>query len=133
MILGAQSRGSLLGTAVALHLGVGLVEARKNPGPASDSDQWLTVTTPPDYKDRHVVFGFRRELIRSGEAVLFVDDWMATGSTALAARSLVEKAGADWLGAAVIVAAVEQSQRRRDLGLRSLMRLADLPGSRASW
>lgn len=127
VVLGAQSRGALLGALVAEHLDVGLVEARKDPGPASDSDQWLTRTAPPDYRDRHLVFGFRRDLIRSGDRVLFVDDWIDTGATAAACKGLVSDAGAIWIGAATVVDAATNSRIRRDLPLRSLLHVRDLP------
>lgn len=38
VVLGTQSRGSLLGVLVAHHLGVGFAEVRKDPGRAADSD-----------------------------------------------------------------------------------------------
>jgi adenine phosphoribosyltransferase len=79
VVLGPDSRGSLVGPLVALHLGVGFVEVRKNRTPASDSDQWIRRTTPPDYHDRHIEFGFRRDLVRSSDQVLVIDDWIATG------------------------------------------------------
>ncbi len=133
VVLGPQSRGSLLGALVAAHFGVGLVEARKDPGPASDSDQWRTRTTPPDYKDRHIAFGFRRDLIRSGDRVLFVDDWIDTGATAVACKSLVLDSGARWTGAATVVDALNSSRLRLELSLRSLLHLRDLPPIRDPW
>lgn len=126
VVLGAQSRGTLLGALVAAHLHVGLVEARKDPDPASDSDQWLTRTTPPDYRDRHLVFGFRRALIRSGDRVLFVDDWIDSGSTAEVCRRLVLAAGGGWIGAATVVDALASSRHRRELPLRALLHVRDL-------
>ena len=133
VVLGPQSRGALVGALVAAHLEVGLVEARKDPGPASDSDQWLTRTTPPDYRDRHTVFGFRRELIRSGDRVLFVDDWTDTGSTVAVSKALVLEAGGHWIGAATVVDALQSSQQRRELPLRSLLHVRDLPALRDRW
>lgn len=126
VVLGPQSRGSLLGALVAAHLDVGFVEARKEPGPASDSDQWLTRTTPPDYRDRHLVFGFRRVLVRGGDRVLFVDDWVDSGSTAEVCRQLVLRAGGSWVGAATIVDALASSRHRRELHLRALIHARDL-------
>jgi adenine phosphoribosyltransferase len=127
VVLGPQSRGSLLGALVAAHLGAGLVEARKNPGRASDSDEWRRRTTPPDHRDRHVVFGFRGRLVRPRDRVLLVDDWAETGATATACRGLVADAGAEWVGAAVVVDALDDSRMRRDLPVRSLLHLRDLP------
>lgn len=44
-------------------------------------------TTPPDYHDRHITFGFRRALVQAGDRVLLVDDWADTGATATAVNS----------------------------------------------
>jgi adenine phosphoribosyltransferase len=126
VVLGPDSRGSLVGPLVALHLGVGFVEVRKNRTPAGDSDQWIRRTTPPDYHDRHLELGFRRGLIRSSDRVLVVDDWIDTGSQALTVRAMVDSAGAGWAGFGCIVDALHDSRIRRDLRLRSLLRLRDL-------
>ncbi|BCJ48122.1 hypothetical protein GCM10010168_24820 [Actinoplanes ianthinogenes] len=126
MVLGPDSRGSLVGPLVALHAGVGFVEVRKDRTPAGDSDEWVRRTTPPDYRDRHVVLGFRRGLLRSSDQVLVVDDWVDTGSQARTVRAMVDSVGAGWVGFGCIVDALDDSRLRRELGLRSLLRLRDL-------
>ena len=52
VVVGPQSRGMLVGALVATQLEVGLVELRKDPTPAADSDRWIVAHTPPDYRDR---------------------------------------------------------------------------------
>lgn len=126
VVVAPQSRGTMLGTMVANHLHVGLVELRKEPAPAADEDAWRVKTTPPDYRDRHLQLAFRKDLLKSGDRVLFVDDWIATGGQATTARALVEDSGARWVGAVVIVDALETSHLRRDLNLRSLLHVRDL-------
>ena len=126
VVIGPQSRGALVGALVAVHLGVGLVEARKNDRHGADSDAWRYRTTPPDYRYRHLRLGFPKRLLRAGERVLFVDDWIDTGSQALATHALVAESGAEWLGAAVIVDDLGEAQRRRDLIVRSLLRSRDV-------
>lgn len=126
VVLAPQSRGTMLGTLVAVHLDVGMVELRKEPAPAADEDAWRVRTTPPDYRDRHLQLAFRKDLLKSGDRVLFIDDWIATGGQAATAQALVLDAGARWVGAAVIVDALETSHLRRDLGLRSLLHVRDL-------
>lgn len=121
VVVGPQSRGMLLGALVAAHLGVGFVEIRKDSGPSADSDAWRVRTTPPDYRDRHLTLGFPRHLVTSGERVLFVDDWIASGGQALGTRGLVRDAGAAWLGAAVIVDGLEDARVRRELSVRALL------------
>jgi adenine phosphoribosyltransferase len=126
VILGTQSRGTLLAGLVAAHLGVGLVEVRKDDGPMADSDAWRQRTTPPDYQDRNLTLGFPKRLLLAGERVLFVDDWIATGGQAVATQGLVRDANADWVGTAVIVDGLTDARLRRDLTVRSLIHTRDL-------
>lgn len=126
VVMGTQSRGSLLGVLVARSLVVGFAEVRKNPGRAADSDAWWEASTAPDYRDEQLRLGLRRSLLRSGDRVLFVDDWIATGAQADACRVLVEMSGAQWIGAAVVVDGLERSDLRRSLRLRSLLHIRDL-------
>lgn len=126
VVVGPQSRGMLVGALTASALGVGFVEARKDPTPASDADAVLQRTSAPDYNDEHKVFGFRRRLLHAGDRVLMVDDWIATGATALTVRALVEDSGAQWLGLAAIVDALQDAGLRRRLPLRSLLHERDL-------
>ncbi|MEV0282812.1 MULTISPECIES: phosphoribosyltransferase [unclassified Kribbella] len=121
VVVGPVSRGSMLGALTAAALGVGFVEIRKDCGPATDSDRWIQRTTGPDYQDRHVVFGFRHGLVKSGDHVLMVDDWADTGATALVARALIQDCGAHWIGAACIVDALTNPHLRHDLPLRALL------------
>jgi adenine phosphoribosyltransferase len=65
-------------------------------------------------------------LLKSGDSVLFVDDWVATGAQAEACRSLVEMSGAKWCGAAVIVDGLEEPSLRRVLRVRGLLNIRDL-------
>lgn len=83
-------------------------------------------TTPPDYHDRNLEFGFRRGLVRSSDQVLMVDDWIATGSQPWTVRAMVDTIGATWVGVGCIVDALDDSRARRDLGQRSLLHLRDL-------
>jgi len=128
VVMGTESRGSLLGPLVARHLGIGFAEVRKKAERASDDDVWLRRRTPPDYRDRHLDLAVRRSVLRNGDRVLFVDDWAASGGQALACQQLVHDGGATWLGAAVIVDGLENSADRRSLGLRALLHLRDLRG-----
>lgn len=121
VVLGPVSRGSLVGALTAAALGVGFVEMRKGASQATDSDRWVRRTTAPDYRDRHEVFGFRRDLVRAGDRVLMVDDWIDTGATARTARALVEDCGARWIGAACIVDGLTDPRLRHDLPVRCLI------------
>ena len=118
----------MLGALVAMELGVGLIEVRKDPErqQLADSDAWLWQTTRPDYRDRHLSLGFRRGLLQSGDRAVLIDDWIETGGQALASQGLVEAAGATWGGAVVIVDGLTDSRIRHQLQLRSLLHVREL-------
>ena len=130
VVLGTESSGMLLGPLTATALGVGFVPVRKDPTPAADSEQILRRTAPPDYRDRHVVYGFPRRLVSAGDRALLVDDWIETGATAVTVRMLVEDGGARWLGVATVVDALGNSGLRRGLTLRALLHVRDLGAAR---
>lgn len=125
-VAGSQLRGALLGALVAVELGVGPVELRKDPEPSTDSDRWVTARTPPDYQDRNLELGLRRDLLPPGSRVLFVDDWIDTGGQAIAARQIILAAEATWCGVSVIVDALTDARLRRDLDVSSIFRDRDL-------
>ena len=126
MIFAPQSSGYLYGGLVAQALGVGFVGASKKRRDLADSDKWLVATTPLDYAGRNMELSFRASLISGSDRVLVVDDWIDTGGQLLALKALVEKAGARYIGAAVIVDGLNDHKVRRDLGLRSLLSVRDL-------
>jgi len=96
-----EARGFLLAGAVAMELGAGVIGLRKQggalPGPRSE------IRTSPDYRGRRLSVVMQSELLAGDDRVLLVDDWIETGSQALAARSLIEGTGAEFAGLAVIV------------------------------
>lgn len=126
VVLGTESHGFLLGPLVAVHLGVGFAAVRKEPERGAHDDVWLVRRTPPDYQDRNLELAVRSAVLRSTDRVLFVDEWAASGGQALACRQLVSDAGAEWLGAALIVDALENSADRRALNARGLVHVREL-------
>ncbi len=126
LVLGVESSGLMLGSLVAAHLGVGLLEVRKNRTPSANSDAWLQAMTPPDYRDRHLRLGVRARHLRAGERVLAVDDWVETGGQMTGAQGLVERAGATWTGLAVVVDGAVRGDVRRRLQVRSLLHVREL-------
>ena len=114
------SSGYLAGSLAAVHLRVGFAAVVEDPPAYVDSDRWLKVTTPPDYKNRQMVFGVRDGMLLPSDRVLAVDDIVDTGSQLLALKRLVERAGAGAarLGASVVVDVLGENTVRRDLNLR---------------
>ena len=87
-IAGIESRGFIVGAALAFQLGVGFVPIRKKgklPAETIGHDYELEYGT--DRIEVHV------DAISKGEHVLLVDDLIATGGTAEAAVKLVETMG----------------------------------------
>jgi adenine phosphoribosyltransferase len=121
VVEGIESTGSLFGGLVAQVLDIGLVVAHKGARQVDDSDPWVFATTPPDYRDRHLTLGVRRGLLRPGDRVRVVDDWIVTGGQGLGTQQLVEATKASWLGIAVVVDALTDNRTRRQLGVRSLV------------
>jgi adenine phosphoribosyltransferase len=110
-VAGVEGRGFILGTAVALDLGVGFVPIRKrgaiHPGPKA------VVRTAPDWRGNETELVIQRAVITTADRVLLVDDWIETGSQALAARQLIEDCDAHWAGLTVLVDQAEPTNRIR--------------------
>ncbi|MCZ2814543.1 phosphoribosyltransferase [Modestobacter sp. VKM Ac-2984] len=107
-VVGIESRGFLLGGAAAVALGVGFVAVRKGDGLLPGAG--LTTEAGQDYR------GLRHRLrmqavLTAGERVLLVDDWAERGSQALAARHLVESAGAEFLGVSLLIDQLDPAAR----------------------
>ena len=100
-VAGVESRGFIIGCAVALELGVGFVAIRKREGlfPGEKAE----VRAEPDYRDQRWTLRMQRAAVAPGDQLLLVDDWIETGSQARAAKQLVESCGGELAGMAVMV------------------------------
>ena len=98
LVVGIESRGFILGAAVADRLRAGFVPARK-PGklPAGTIQQSYDLEYGSDALEIH------QDAIEQGQRVLIVDDLLATGGTARAALDLVRKTGGEIAGMAFLV------------------------------
>lgn len=97
-VAGIESRGFILGAALAHALGCGFVPVRK-PGklPARTLAQDYALEYGSDRLEIHV------DALPPGARVLVVDDVLATGGTLRAATALLRRQGADVVGADVLV------------------------------
>jgi adenine phosphoribosyltransferase len=88
-VLGIEARGFMFGSAIARELGVGFVPVRK---PGKLPRETFRVDYGLEYgKDSLEI---HTDACRPGEAVLIVDDVLATGGTAQAAAELADRLGA---------------------------------------
>ncbi|HWR19249.1 MAG TPA: adenine phosphoribosyltransferase [Clostridia bacterium] len=88
LVVGPEARGFVIGSALAYALHAGFVLARK-PGklPYKTNRYEYGLEYGADVLEIHT------DAIQPGQKVVFVDDLLATGGTALATIRLVEKAG----------------------------------------
>jgi adenine phosphoribosyltransferase len=123
-IVGIESRGFVLGAAVASRLRVGFVAIRKADG--LYPGEIFEAFTESDYRGRRHTFRLQRAAVESGERVGLVDDWFETGSQGRIARSLIEQAGARYAGASIIVDQLSDDVRRALHPCHSLVSASEL-------
>jgi adenine phosphoribosyltransferase len=98
LVVGIESRGFILGAAVADRLGVGFCPIRK-PGklPAKTLKESFNLEYGSDAIEIHA------DAVDPGQKVLIVDDVLATGGTARAAARLVKRLRGDLRGLAFLI------------------------------
>jgi len=108
LVVGAESRGFIFGTAVAKVLSAGFVPVRK-PGklPAATRRFEYELEYGTDALEIHV------DAIRPGQKVLIVDDLLATGGTLAACCELVRASGAMIEAVAVLIELAALGGRQR--------------------
>jgi adenine phosphoribosyltransferase len=97
-VAGIESRGFILGGALAHQLGVGFIPIRKKGKLPAE-----TVSYTYDLEYGTDTIEIHKDAIKQGDKVLLVDDLIATGGTAAAACKLIEKLGGKIVEAAFIV------------------------------
>jgi adenine phosphoribosyltransferase len=98
IVAGIESRGFILGGAVADRLGAGFALVRKEGRlPSARISQSYTL----EYGE--AVIEMHDDAIQPGQRVLIVDDLLATGGTAGAAGALVDRLGGDIVGFAFLI------------------------------
>jgi adenine phosphoribosyltransferase len=98
IIVGAESRGFILGAPLAYKLGCGFVPVRK-PGklPAAVAKASYALEYGEDTLEVHL------DAIQPGQKVLIVDDLLATGGTVSATAQLVQQLKAEIVGFGFII------------------------------
>ena len=98
VVVGIESRGFILGSAVAQRIGAGFIPVRK-PGklPAKAIKEIYELEYGKDALEIHA------DAIEKGQRVLIVDDVLATGGTASATTRLVRQLGGELQGLAFLI------------------------------
>jgi adenine phosphoribosyltransferase len=107
-IAGIESRGFIIGAALAFQLGVGFIPIRKKgklPAETVGHDYELEYGT--DRIEMHV------DAIAEGDRILLVDDLIATGGTAGAACKLIESMGGKIVECCFVIDLPDLGGRRR--------------------
>ena len=97
-IVGLEARGFILGGAIAHQLGTGFVPIRKKgklPG--------ATISQAYTLEYGEAVMEIHDDAIAAGERILLVDDLLATGGTAEAGISLIERLGGEIVSCSFII------------------------------
>jgi len=108
LVVGIESRGFILGAAVADRLGAGFVPVRKlGKLPAETVRASYALEYGTDSLEMH------RDAIEPGQKVLVVDDLLATGGTARATVDLVRQLGGDVVGVAFLIELTDLNGRAK--------------------
>jgi adenine phosphoribosyltransferase len=111
LVVGIESRGFILGAAVADRLGAGFVPVRKvGKLPAETVKANYALEYGTDCLEMH------RDAVEPNQRVLIVDDLLATGGTAAAAVSLVEEVGGKVQGLAFLIELIALNGREKVAG-----------------
>ena len=98
LVVGAESRGFIFGTAVAIELNCGFIPIRKHKKlPAKTISQKYVLEYGSDLLEIHA------DAIKPGQRVLIVDDLLATGGTLNACCQLVKKLDGHIVGISLLI------------------------------
>lgn len=97
-VVAIEARGYILGAPVAYKLGAGFVPVRK---PGKLPYEKINVDYALEYGTN--TLEMHKDALAAGDRVLLVDDLLATGGTAAATRTLLERLGANVVGIAFLI------------------------------
>lgn len=125
LVVGAESRGFIFGTAVARNLSAGFVPIRK-PGklPYKTKRVEYALEYGTDAMEIH------EDAISPGDSVLMIDDLLATGGTMAACCELVKSLGGNIVGVAFLIELTFLNGREKFSGMpiHSVIRIGDGKG-----
>lgn len=98
VVVGAESRGFIFGTAVAQALSAGFVPIRK-----PNKLPWRTHAISYELEYGTDTLEVHQDAVGVGQRVLIVDDLLATGGTMKACCDLIDRLGADLVGLTVLI------------------------------
>jgi len=108
LVVGIESRGFILGAAVADRIGAGFIPVRKvGKLPHTTIRVSYSLEYGTDSLEMH------SDAVEKGQKVLIVDDLLATGGTARATVDLVRQLGGDVRGIAFLIELVELKGREK--------------------
>jgi adenine phosphoribosyltransferase len=113
LVVGIESRGFILGAAVADRIGAGFVPVRK-----VGKLPHTTIRVSYDLEYGSDSLEMHSDAVEPGQRVLIVDDLLATGGTARAAVDLVKKLGGEVHAVAVLIELADLKGRQRLTGER---------------
>ncbi len=117
-ILTAETSGIMLAQAVAMKLQIPFIYAKKK-RPIT-MREYFAAASYSFTKQESTTLYVSREVLCKQDRILFVDDFLAKGSTLKAVEEIISQAGATLVGSAVII---NKSQRR---DIESILTLDDL-------
>ncbi len=107
-VIAIESRGFILGSPLAYHLGAGFIPVRK---PGKLPSDVHTIEYDLEYGSDSLEV--HKDAVAPGSRVLIVDDLIATGGTAAATAKLLEKLECELLGFAFIVELIDLAGRAK--------------------
>ena len=118
VIVGPESRGFILGSTIAIQLGIGFVPVRKpNKLPRETIKCEYTLEYGTNTLEMH------KDAIKPGQKVVICDDLLATGGTVEATIKMIEELGGEVVGCCFLIEldALKGREKLKDYDVFSLM------------
>lgn len=107
LVVGAESRGFLIGSALAYKMNCGFIPVRKK-----GKLPYKTISEEYALEYGTDTLFMHEDAIKKGDNVLVVDDLIATGGTALAMIKMVEKLGGNVIASSFLIELEELNGRK---------------------